>query len=167
MFLRFSAALAKKLGCKTGALDSAHLAFPNVWYFDVFKPDGGERLVLASEENTLFSVLIPLGRSKNHESFLITFAERLKLVFADAAAWQKPDFSEQVFSGRTNRGIIGSQNDLIHLARVHLALLEHLPLVEALADVEGDLNSAPMSVLKTKSPERAFLAELERRQLSE
>jgi hypothetical protein len=64
--------------------------------------------------------------------------------------------SQFTFVGRTDKRIIGSQNDLIYLARCHLAEMIQPATPSVLREVERGINDSPMSYLGIDDPFRAF-----------
>ena len=164
MLLRVSAKFHQQYSCDIKRGEAPVRPFPQTWNFDLLAHGRGQLLILASEEYSLFSVLIPANRSRDLECFLTPFRERLIELFGYVRLWNHPDLSEVTFSGRSNRRIIGSQNDLIFLSRSFLEGSEKPASTGTVRKVEEALNSTPMSYLQMGAPMDAMWRELERLQ---
>jgi hypothetical protein len=162
MLLRVSAKFHRQFSCAVGKERSPVRPFPQTWNLDLLYHGRSQLLILASEEHSLFSVLIPSNRSRNLECFQTPFRARLLQLFENIRLWDHPDPDQFTFSGRTDRRIIGSQNDLLFMTRRLLEDSEKPASPEALLRVEEDLNSTPMSYLQMGSPVDALWRELER-----
>lgn len=90
--------------------------------------------------------------------FLEAFRQRLLQLFEDTRnhAANRPELNQFTFVGRTDKRIIGSQNDLIYLARCHLAEMIQPATPSVLREVERGINDAPMSYLGMDDPWRAW-----------
>lgn len=120
-------------------------------------------LILASEEYSLFSLLIPTTRARSVESFLAPFKERLLNLFQNIRLWDHPELGQFTLSGRTDRKIIGSQNDMISMTRHLLASSEKPISAPRFEAIEEQLNSMPMSYLLMASPLQIFQQQIEKR----
>jgi hypothetical protein len=129
------------------------------WSLDVCSVSHLGRFVLFCEEDSLFTFVISSGYSRSLAPVLEGFHRRreelaLELGLSGLAPFS---FSTLRFGKRTNRHIIGSQNDLIYLLSGYLEGAE-LPLEgDQLRKVEDSLNQAPMSYLGMRSPRVALL----------
>src|SRR5256885_6212108 len=81
MLVRASAKFRRQYSCALDKRDPPVQPFPQTWNLDVLSHGRSQLLVLASEEYTLFSLLVPTGRARNSESFLIPFRLRLLQLF--------------------------------------------------------------------------------------
>jgi hypothetical protein len=162
MLLRVSAKFHRQFSCALGKGDAPVRPFPQTWNLDLLSQGRSQLLILASEEHSLFSVLIPSDRSRNLGCFQTAFRERLLQLFANIRLWDRPDLGQFTFSGRTDPRIIGSQNDLLFMTRKLLEGSEKPASPETLRRVEEDLNSTPMSYLQMGSPVHALWREMER-----
>lgn len=162
MLLRVSAKFHRQFSCSLGKGDSPVRPFPQTWNLDLLDHSRRKLLILASEEHSLFSVLISSDSSRNLECFQNLFRERLLQLFENIRLWDHPDLNQVTFSGRTDRRIIGSQNDLLFMTRQVLEDSEKLASPEALRRAEEDLNSTPMSYLQMDSPVHALRREMEK-----
>jgi len=130
--------------------------FPQTWNADILPHGRGRWLILASEESSLFTLLIPAGRDRLMDSFLIPFRERMVQLLESIRWGQPPGIPEIRFSSRTNRSVIGSQNDLVSLARHCLKDTKGPASPDTLHKIEQFLNSTPMSYLDMDSPAQAL-----------
>jgi hypothetical protein len=158
MLIRTSAKFRRQYRCAIEETDPAARPFPQTWNVDLISNGPRQLLVIASEEFTLFSVLVSTGRGRNMNMFLEAFRERLLKLFEDTGIHSggRPDLNQFTFVGRTDKRIIGSQNDLIYLARCHLAEMIQPATPNALREVERGINDSPMSYLGMDYPLRAF-----------
>src|SRR5438105_12750642 len=81
MLIRASAKFRRQYSCALEKRDPPVQPFPRTWNLDVLSHGRSQLLVLASEEFTLFSLLVPTRRVRNSESFLTPFRERLLQLF--------------------------------------------------------------------------------------
>ena len=104
--------------------------------------------------STLFSVLVPTGRARNMNEFLAGFRERLLQLFEDVRihSADRPDRDQFTFVRRTDKKIIGSQNDLIYNAQIRLDEAIQPASPGVLRDVEREINEMPMSYLGMGHP---------------
>ena len=111
MLIRASAKFRRQYSCALDKRDPPVQPFPQTWNLDVLSHGRSQLLVLASEEFTLFSFLIPTGRVRNSQSFLVPFRERLLQLFENVRirSGDRPDLGPVRLVGRTDRKIIGSQ----------------------------------------------------------
>jgi len=158
MLIRTSGKFRQQYRCSVEEADPTVRPFPQTWNADLISNGPRQLLVLASEEYTLFSVLVPISRGRNLNIFLNAFRERLLQFFEDVGihSADRPDLNEFAFVGRTDKRIIGSQNDLIYLARCHLAEMIQPAAPSVLREVERGINDAPMSYLGMDDPWRAL-----------
>lgn len=126
--------------------------FPLTWNVDVLAHGRSQCLVIASEECSLFSALISVSRAVHPDAFLIPFRERLTRLCGNIY----PAAAGVAFSNRTNRRVIGSQNDLIYLTQQALKDAEKSASTDALKEIEAWLNSTPMSYLGMGCPKDAW-----------
>jgi hypothetical protein len=158
MLFRASAKFRRQYSCALEKRDPPVQPFPQTWNLDVLSHGRSQMLVLASEEYTLFSVLVPTGRVRNSESFLIPFRERLLQLFENVRIRfaDRPALGPVTLVGRTDRKIIGSQNDLLFMTRRFLNDSEKPASSETLRMIEEHLNATPMSYLAMDSPLEAL-----------
>jgi hypothetical protein len=130
--------------------------FPQTWNVDL-RPDGrSQLLVMASEEHTLFSLLMPVSRSHKLEVFQDAFRARLRQFLDNIQWWKLPYLPFLTYCKRSDLSFAGSQTELWRLT---FAYLENTPAPASPADllkVEEDINSAPMSLLQMDSPVEAL-----------
>ena len=129
------------------------------WSVDVCTVSRLGRFVLFSEEDSLFTFVISSGYSRSLAPVLEGFHRRCEELARELGLSGLAPFSFSTlrFGKRTNRHIIGSQNDLIYLLSGYLEGAE-LPLEgDQLRKVEDSLNQAPMSYLGMRSPRVALL----------
>ena len=91
-------------------------------------------------------------------TFLDAFRERLLQLFENLRihSADRPDLDQFTIVGRTDKKIIGSQNDLIYHARCHLIEAIRPASLGVLCDIERYLNDMPMSYLGMDHPLNAF-----------
>jgi len=129
------------------------------WSLDVCSVSHLGRFVLFCEEDSLFTFVISSGYSRSLAPVLEGFHRRCEELARELGLSGLAPFSFSTlrFGKRTNRHIIGSQNDLIYLLSGYLEGAE-LPLEgDQLRKVEDSLNQAPMSYLGMRSPRVALL----------
>src|ERR1700746_3270299 len=117
MLFRASAKFRRQYSCAFEKRDPPVQPFPQTWNLDVLSHGRSQMLVLASEEYTLFSVLVPTARIRNINSFMTPFRARLLQLFENVpiCSADQPDLGLVTLVGRTDRKIIGSQNDLLFM----------------------------------------------------
>ena len=132
--------------------------FPQTWNLDILSHGRSQLLVLASEEFSLFSLLVPTCRVAILNSFMTPFRERLLQLFENVRirSADRPDLSQVTLVGRTDRKIIGSQNDLVFMTQEFLKDSEKPASEETLRKIEEHLNATPMSYLAMGSPLEAM-----------
>ena len=110
--------------------------------------------MLASEEYSLFSLLVPTSRVRNLISFMTPFRELLLQLFENVRirSADRPDLNQVKLVGRTDRKIIGSQNDFVFMTQQFLNDAEKPASQETLHRIEEHLNATPMSCLAMGSP---------------
>jgi hypothetical protein len=115
-------------------------------------------LVLASEEYTLFSLLIPTNRERRLEPFLMEFRARLLQLFENVPIRlaDQPDLNQVTVVGRTERRVIGSQNDMLFMTKRFLTESEKPASSGTLREIEEHLNATSMSYLIMDSPLEAL-----------
>ncbi len=158
MLIRASAKFRRQYSCAVEKRDPPVQPFPQTWNLDILSHGRSQMLVLASEEYSLFSLLIPTSRARNLESFFTPFQERLVELFdiVGIHSAHRPDLNQVTVVGRTDRKIIGSQNDLVFMTQHFLRDSEKPASLKTLRSAEEFLNSIPMSVLAMGSPLAAF-----------
>ena len=158
MLFRASAKFRRQYSCALEKHDPPVRPFPQTWNLDVLSHGRSQILVLASEEYTLFSLLVPTGRTRNLHSFMTPFRERLLQLFENVRirSADRPDLGPVTLVGRTDRKIIGSQNDLLFMTQQFLNDSEKLAAQETLRKIEEHLNATPMSYLAMGSPLEAL-----------
>lgn len=107
----------------------------------------------------MYSLLIPVSRSKDHKAFIVALQDRLAQLLP-----LKPRAVIGNISNRTNRRVIGSQNDLLFLATGYLQDASQSATLEELLVVEDKLNSTPMSYLDMECPRVVFARLLQKLQ---
>ena len=125
--------------------------FPLTWNVDILAHGRSQLLVIASEELSLYSLLIPVGRSKDPSTFLLPFQKRLAELLPSP---QQPVVGS--ISNRTNRQVIGSQNELLFTASIYLVGADKPATPNQLGFIEEKLNSTYMSYLGRERPREAF-----------
>jgi hypothetical protein len=131
-------------------------SFPQTWNVDLFYNGPSQIIALASEERSLISIFLPLTRSKDPKLFFSAFEKRLSSWFDNVSAWYPSDIGRVRFAARTNRSLIGSQNDFIHVAKLMLQDFEQPIGVHNMLKVEEEINAMPMSYLGMDWPSRAM-----------
>ena len=129
-----------------------------IWSVDVCSVPRLGRFVLFSEDHSLFTFIISSGYGRSLAPVLEAFQRsRQELIHELGLSEFAPiSFTTARFGKRSNRHIIGSQNDLIYLLKAHLENTV-LPLKEdRLRKVQDYLNQAPMSYLGMHSPRFAL-----------
>lgn len=129
-----------------------------IWSVDVCAVPRLGRFVLFSEDHSLFTFIISSGYSRSLAPVLEGFQRRRQELIHELglSGFAPFSFTTARFGKRSNRHIIGSQNDLIYLLKAHLEDAV-LPLKEdRLRKVEDSLNQAPMSYFGMQSPRIAL-----------
>jgi hypothetical protein len=158
MLIRASAKFRQQYHCVVEDRDPPVRPFPQTWNVDLLSNGRSQLVVLASEEYSLFSVLIPIGRARNVNAFLNAFRERLLQLFENARihSADRPHLELFTFVGRTDQKIIGSQNDFMHNVRYWLSDSKEPASADKLRGIERVLNDMPMSHLAMDSPLEAL-----------
>ncbi len=162
MLIRASARFQRQYFCAPGKRDAPVQPFPQTWNVDILPNGRSQLVILASEEYSLFSFLIPASRERHIDSFLIPFRTRLVQLFEKILFEQQPDITQITFSNRTNRRVIGSQNDLLYLTQQALKDSGKPASLNTLQKTEKWLNSTPMSYLNMDSPSQALSKQVEK-----
>jgi hypothetical protein len=164
MLIRASAKFRHQYRCTVDNCDLPVRPFPQTWNLDVLSHGRSQLLILASEEYSLFSVLIPTSRARSFDAFMTAFRERLLQLFENfrIRSADRPDLNQVTLVGRTDRRIIGSQNDLLYLTQQYLIGSAKPASAATLGMVEEQLNDAPMSYLAMKSPIEDFRLKTQR-----
>ena len=156
MVLRASARLQRHYRLKAGKAQLPDQPFLHAWNLDLLPCGRSQLIVLASEEHSLFSFLLPLSRSTDYRLFLAAFQSRLVTLMDKIQLPDPPDTTVYWLRGRTDRRVIGSQNDFLSIAGTVLLEYEK-PISSAnLEKVEREINHMPMSYLDMDSPDRAL-----------
>jgi hypothetical protein len=131
---------------------------PN-WSVDVCSVSRLGRFVLFCEEDSLFTFVVSSGHRRSLAPVLEEFCRRREELARELGLFALAPFSFTTlrFGKRTNRHVIGSQNDLIYLLRGYLEDAAPPLEVDRLRKVEDSLNQAPMSYLGMRSPRFALL----------
>src|SRR6185369_5011572 len=110
MLFRTSAKFRRQYSCALETGDPPVQPFPQTWNLDVLSHGRSQLLVLASEEYSLFSLLVPTSRVRNLISFMTPFRELLLQLFENVRirSADRPDLNQVKLVGRTDRKIIGS-----------------------------------------------------------
>ena len=158
MLLRASARFRRQYACVLEKQDPPVQPFPQTWNLDVISHGRAQLLVLASEECSLFSFLIPTTRERKFERFLSEFRVRLLQLFENVGTRlaDRPELNQVTLVGRTDRRIIGSQTDLLFITKAFLSESEKPASYATLRDIEEHLNAVPMSYLAMGSPLEAL-----------
>jgi hypothetical protein len=130
------------------------------WSVDVCSVSRLGRFVLFCEEESLFTFVVFSGYRRSLAPVLEGFHRRREELTRELGlSGRLTPFSSTTFhfSKRTNRHIIGSQNDLIYLLRGYLEQAAAPLEGDQLRKVEDSLNQAPMSYLGMRSPRVALL----------
>jgi hypothetical protein len=157
--LNVSLRLARAFRCKFSTDDQADTISDRfaVWSVDECSAPKFGRFVIFCEESSLFTVIIPTGKKRKIDSVLEAFQRRRQLL---AQMLNLPGFdslaSPSHFFKRTNRRIIGSQNDLIYM--FYTELEDYVPPLNEMeiAQIEQRVNATPMSFLGMDSPQFAL-----------
>lgn len=155
MIFRASAKFQKHFRCEVDTPERLVRPFPQTWNLDIFRHRNSQLVVLASEEYSLFSMLLPLTLSRNINQFYEAFQQRFLGLLENIRYREQPDFSSIRICARNDRRIIGSQNEFIFIARENLTGRGGLITSEFVQETEEEINSTPMSFLEMKSPEQA------------
>ncbi len=156
MILRASAKFQKHYQQNAGKAVLPVGPFPQTWNLDLLPHGRSQLIVLASEEYSLFSFMIPLTRARGYPQFVTAFQARLVTWMDNISLWERPDLNEIQLSKRTDRRVIGSQNDFLSISKTILLNFERPISPEDVEKVERKINSMPMSYLDMDSPDRAF-----------
>ncbi len=152
MILRLTEKLASRLGASRQ--DRERHSNPYLdWCAHEFQSD--RRYILATNTASLFSIILPGAGISDEGGFLNAFVSGLRdflqmsghsLIFECAMAG---GMGQATFSRIGDRRVMGSMNDLIRLAKIHLQQIS--PYETAI-----QLNLTPMSMLPDCFPEKAF-----------
>src|SRR5690242_8986876 len=81
MLIRASAKFRKHYRCSAATGDVTVPRFPGVWNVDLVPNGRSQMLVFANEEQSLYSVVVPVSRGRQIEPFLESFRHRLRELF--------------------------------------------------------------------------------------
>jgi hypothetical protein len=160
LLLHVSARFARLFRCELGGESYAEKSAGILanWSVDVCSVSRLGRFVLFCEEDSLFTFVISSGYSRSLAPVLEGFHSRREELARELglSALAPFSFTTLRFGKRTNRHIIGSQNDVIYLLRGYLE--EAAPPLEGdqLRKAEDSLNHAPMSYFGMRSPRIAL-----------
>jgi hypothetical protein len=148
--------MTKKARTKIKFSDSAAAAvagehgFLMEWYVNLFLLDG-KKYFIFTESKTLYSVVVDSKGTNSLKEFQPVSSRIVVQAIEECIPGTKVEGTilEDLQIGKTeNRGVLGSQNDLIYMAQV-----------QSLYSRNKDfrmINETPMSFLKYESPEREF-----------
>jgi hypothetical protein len=158
ILIRASAKFRHQYSCAVESCDPPVRPFPQTWNLDILSHGRSQLLVLAIEEYSLFSLLVPTSRARNFGYFMAAFRERLLQLFeyVGIRSADQPDLYQVTLVGRTDRRIIGSQNDLLFMARHYLNDADKPASSATLRSIEEWVNETPMSYLEIGSPIDVF-----------
>jgi hypothetical protein len=128
------------------------------WSVDVCTVPRFGRFVVFSEEHSLFTFTISSSYGRSLTPVLESFHTRREELVRELGSCERVPFSLATwhFGKRTNRHIIGSQNDLIYLLGGHLESAAPPVKEDLLRKIEDSLNQTPMSYLDMESPRAAL-----------
>ncbi len=119
------------------------------------------RYVILTNTHSLFSAVTPGAGINSEEAFIRRSVSAIREVLCDSGrefAWERqiaPAVAAVQFSRLSDRAVMGSMNDLIYMAKVHLIEGRLSPM-----EVSAMINTAPLSVLwkrgRASNPDRAF-----------
>jgi len=129
-----------------------------IWAVDVCTVPRLGRFVLFSEEHSLFTFIISSTYRRSLTPVLESFHTRREGLTREQGLPEGAPFSltRWHFGRRTNRHIIGSQNDFIYLFRCHLEDTVSPAKEDVLQKIEDSLNQTPMSYVGMESPRTAL-----------
>ena len=161
MLLHVSGRFARLFRCELdgGSYGEKRPGILSNWSIDVCSVSRLGRFVLFCEEDSLFTFVVSSGYRRSLAPVVEGFHRRREELTRELGLSGLAPFSSTTFrfSKRTNRHVIGSQNDLIYLLRGYLE--EAAPPLEGgrLQKIEDSLNQAPMSYWGMESPRVALL----------
>lgn len=159
MVFRASAKFQKHFRCKVDASERIVQPFPWTWNLDLFRHRTSQLVVLASEERSLFSFLLPLSLSRDINHFHEAFKARLLVFLDNIRVWERVEFEEVHFCPRTDRRVIGSQNEFHYIAKDILSEYGGLIKTDLIGVIEEEINATPMSYLDMRNPKTAIWEE--------
>lgn len=112
---------AKHYQCTRDERDLPNPGLLMAWHADTRIVRGAGRFILLSEERTLFSFLFHMGSVRSLEVFTEVFYERIAVLRESARIWDQEPRPELHYAKRTDRRVIGSQNDLWRGVTIGLA----------------------------------------------
>jgi len=147
---------AKLFNCRFEDASPNAGEFGDIWYVEtgLLTPFG--RFVLFSEARTLFTLLIHTGVRRSIAPLIEEFEGRVQRL----PGWRKSScvMAAEPFrlAKRIDRGIIGSQNELVFLLGANLQDEARPLTASGILQIERRLNDTPMSRLQMDSPAAAF-----------
>jgi hypothetical protein len=158
--LHVSARFARLFRCELhGKLDGEKRpGLLTSWSVDVCTVPRLGRFVVFSEEHSLFTFIISSSYGRSLTPVFESFHTRREALVRELGSCERVPFSFATwhFGKRTNRHIIGSQNDLIYLLGGHLESAVPPVKEDLLRKIEDSLNQTPMSYLGMESPRAAL-----------
>ena len=157
MIFRLSQKMAKKIKeSPTGCCPPAANPYTD-WTAHLFTAERVQYVILTNTVS-LYSI-VAYARGMTDFSIFIDYSLNFMAEYmcADGCEFQfrrliAPEAKEVIFSKSTDRSVIGSMNDLVHMAKWVLIERQVSPF-----EASQDINQAPMSCLGYKNPKEAFL----------
>lgn len=111
----------------------------------------GSHAVMSNEE-TLTTVIVPLSGVRDFNQFLPLFLARVAALWRQFGASFDPLNQSVIVLKRTERALIGSQNDIIRMLRFHIEdALDEWEAVDW-PSAEGFINSTPFRLIAYAHP---------------
>jgi len=154
LIIRVSQRLAKRLKIRMSQGSYVQGVPLLSWNADELTFPDGSRCAFLSEDATLYSILVPLQGIRTECELISRVIERLRGVAAECGQAGLFDSVNVIFTKRTDRRRIGSQNDLMGLCWYAMddAGIPFLPAMIPM--LEECANKAPLSVLERSSPKK-------------
>jgi hypothetical protein len=154
LIIRVSQRLAKRLKIRMSRGSYVQGVPLLSWNADELTLPDGSRCAFLSEDATLYSILVPLRGIRTESELISRVIERLQGLAKECGQLDLFKSVNVIFTKRTDRRRIGSQNDLMSLCWYAMddAGIPFLPAMVPM--LEECANQAPLSVLERSSPNK-------------
>lgn len=157
MLLRLSNTLLENWSVAYEADNRPVRRFPQTWCFTAFAADSEAHVVLAIEEYTLFTVLLPHAWVNSFGDALIEFEDRVSGLLYNARFHEEFQIVGFAITRLTDQRIASHAEHVASRLRGSPGLIEELGLMRGIQSVEESINSQALEFLNGQTPMQAFL----------
>ena len=157
MLLRLSNTLLEHWSVAYEADDRPVRRFPQTWSFTAFAAGSEAHVVLAIEEYTLFTILLPHVWTGSLGDALIGFEDRVSELLYNARFHEGFQTVGFAITKLTDQRIASHAEHVTSAVRGSPELIEELGLIRGIRSIEESINSHPLEFLNGQTPIQAFL----------